>query len=129
MADATAPIRVLWGAMYERLERVAAWAFPAMAFAVVAAIAVHLHDRFGINHVSGSQLALTRHFQAGRLDPPFFDPPVIGGTRFSPVPTLIHAGIDLLVGDLFVSGRIMTSGFALSSPAPTPHHPSGSDAT
>jgi hypothetical protein len=86
-----------------------------MVLAVVAATVVHLHDRFGINHVSGAQLALTRHFQTGRLDPAFFDPPVIGGTRFSPVPTLIHAGVDLGVDDLFVSGRLMTAAFGLAS--------------
>ncbi len=100
--------------MYNRLERAAAWAFPAMMLAVIATAVVHLQDRFGINHVSGTQLALTRHFQSGRLDPPFFDPPIIGGTRFSPIPTLIHAGIDVPANDLFVSGRIMTSAFALA---------------
>jgi hypothetical protein len=86
-----------------------------MMLSVVAATVIHLHDRFGINHVSGAQLALTRHFQAGFLDPPFFDPPVIGGTRFSPVPTLMHAAIDVPVNDLFVSGRIMTTAFGLAS--------------
>ncbi len=101
--------------MYKRLELAAAWAFPAMMVATIVATVVHLHDRFGINHVSGSQLALTRHLQAGQLDPAFFDPPVIGGTRFSPIPTLIHAGVDLGVNDLFVSGRIMTATFALVS--------------
>lgn len=101
--------------MYERLERAAAWMFPAMVVAAVATTLVHLTDRFGINHVSGAQLALASHLEAGRLDPPFFDPPVIGGTRFSPVPTIIHVGVDLGVDDLFASGRLMTLGFGLAS--------------
>jgi hypothetical protein len=72
---------------------------------VLLAIA-HLSDRYNVNHVSGSWMALAQAARSGTLYPPLFEHGFYGGTRFMPLPILVHAGVASITGEYLVSGKI-----------------------
>lgn len=87
-----------------------------IAMLVVAALAIlawlflafaHLHDRFNVNHVSGSLLALADRAREGVLYPPFFDGQSYGGTRTMPVPILLYAVAISIGGDLLAPAKLV----------------------
>ena len=87
-----------------------------IAMLVVAALAVlawlflafaHLHDRFNVNHVSGTLLALADRAREGVLYPPFFDGQSYGGTRAMPVPILLYAVAISIGGDLLAPAKLV----------------------
>ncbi len=67
----------------------------------------HAADRFEISHVSGAWMALAMHAADGTLYPPLFDGASYGGTRFMPVPILLHAGIAQATGEFLLSGKLL----------------------
>ena len=87
-----------------------------IAMLVVAALAIlawlflafaHLDDRFNVNHVSGTLLALADRAREGVLYPPFFDGQSYGGTRTMPVPILLYAVAISIGGDLLAPAKLV----------------------
>jgi hypothetical protein len=81
------------------------------ALATLLAVAVtgivHLDDRFQMTHVAGAWMGLAQAAHDGLLYPPLFDGAHYGGTRFMPLPILLHAGIAELTGEYLTSGKLV----------------------
>jgi hypothetical protein len=69
--------------------------------------ATHVNDRFGLDQVSGSRIALARYFNDGTLYPALYDGHVYGGTRFMPLPIVLHGLLARLTGEYVVSGKLL----------------------
>ena len=67
----------------------------------------HLHDRYNVNAVSGSLLALAERARQGVLYPPLFDGQSYGGTRTMPVPILLYAGALSVGGELLAPAKFV----------------------
>lgn len=67
----------------------------------------HLHDRFNVNAVSGSFLALAERAREGTLYPPLFDGQSYGGTRSMPVPILLYAGAISIGDELLAPAKLV----------------------
>lgn len=63
----------------------------------------------GVDHVAGTWLALARSAGDGTLYPPLFDGEHFGGTRFMPVPIVLHGGLGALLGDELVAGKLLAA--------------------
>jgi hypothetical protein len=75
---------------------------------LVVAVA-HAHDLFGLNHIAGSRMDLAsyaRHHAA--IYPPLFDGHHLWGTRYMPIPLLLHAGLSFLTGEFLTSGKLLS---------------------
>jgi len=77
---------------------VGSWLF--VAFALV-------DDAYGVDHVSGTWLGLARFAGEGTLYPPIYDGESFGGTRYMPIPILLHGGLGALVDDYLVAGKLI----------------------
>ncbi len=75
--------------------------------AAVFVAAVHVDDRFAVDHASGARIALARSTTQGTLYPPLVDGDQYGGTRFMPLPVLLHAGVSRLTGEYLLSGKLV----------------------
>jgi hypothetical protein len=84
---------------------VAASALVVLAWAYLAVS--HVDDRYALDHVSGVRIALARAFDHGTLYPPLYDGVHVGGTRFMPLPIVLHGWIARLTGEYVVSGKIL----------------------
>jgi len=74
---------------------------------VVLALA-HVHDRYNVNAVSGTFLALAERAREGTLYPPLFDGQSYGGTRTMPVPILLYAAsMSAAAGDLLAPAKVV----------------------
>lgn len=90
-----------------RILRVALWFTSAVVLvSFVTLAAVHANDRFEVGWVQGTRMALARYANDGTLFPPLYDGMNFGGTRFMPLPVLLHAGIARLTGEYLLSGKI-----------------------
>jgi hypothetical protein len=69
---------------------------------------VHVDDRYQVDHVGGVRMALARYFNSGVLYPPLFDDGNYGGTRFMPVPIILHGALAKLTGEYLVSGKVLS---------------------
>jgi hypothetical protein len=76
--------------------------------AVLALAAAHLNDRYLLDHVSGSRMALAKYFNDGTLYPELFDGTLYGGTRWMPLPIILHGVLARLTGDYLVSGKLLS---------------------
>lgn len=70
--------------------------------------AVHLHDRYRIDQVSGVHMALAWNANHRTLYPPLFDGKVYGGTRYMPLPIVLDAAAERLTGDYLTSGKLLS---------------------
>jgi hypothetical protein len=77
--------------------------------AVVLVAAVHVGDRYGVDHASGARVALARYAAHGVLYPPLVGDESFGGTRFMPLPVLLHAALSRLTGEYLVSGKLLAA--------------------
>jgi hypothetical protein len=77
--------------------------------AVLLVAAVHLGDRYGVDHASGARIALARYAAHGVLYPPLVGDDSFGGTRFMPLPVLLHAALSRLTGEYLVSGKLLAA--------------------
>ncbi len=88
-------------------------AIACVGFAAVAvaswllAAAAHAGDAYGVDHVAGTWLALARSAGEGTLYPPVFDGESYGGTRYMPIPIVLHAGLGVVLGDFLVAGKLI----------------------
>ena len=69
--------------------------------------AVHVDDRYKLDHVSGARMALAQYANHGTLYPELYDGSFYGGTRFMPLPVLLHAAAAKITGDYLVSGKLL----------------------
>ena len=70
----------------------------------------HVDDLYRTDHVSGARAALAQHAADGTLFPPLHEDGRYGGTRFMPLPVLLHGGLARLTGEQLVSGRLLALG-------------------
>jgi hypothetical protein len=68
---------------------------------------VHVDDRYNVGWVEGSRMALAKSAGSGDLFPPLYDGHRYGGTRFMPVPILLHAGVAHFTDEYLISGKIL----------------------
>jgi hypothetical protein len=69
--------------------------------------AAHAGDAYGVDHVAGTWLALAQRLGEGTLYPPLYDGESFGGTRYMPIPIVLHGGLGLLLGDYLVAGKLI----------------------
>ena len=80
----------------------------AVAFgSVILVAAAHIDDRYNVNHVSGTWIALADDVRAGTLYRPLFDDGVFGGTWYTPLQFLLQAGAASISGEYIVSGKLL----------------------
>ena len=72
--------------------------------------AVHVDDRYKLDHVSGARIALAQYVNDGTLYPELDGGQFYGGTRFMPLPILLHAAAAELTGEYLVSGKLLGYG-------------------
>jgi hypothetical protein len=77
------------------------------ATAVALVAAVHIDDRYAVDHASGVRIALARYAAHGVIYPPLVGEESFGGTRFMPSPVLLHAALSRFTGDYLVSGKLL----------------------
>src|SRR5688500_13453413 len=68
----------------------------------------HADDRYAIDHVDGARIALVEYVREGTFDPSLVEDGLYGGTRFMPLPVLVHAGLADLTGEYLTSGKILS---------------------
>jgi hypothetical protein len=83
----------------------AGWTFLAVA---------HVGDRYKLDHVSGVRMALAQYFTHGTLYPDLYDGSFYGGTRFMPLPIVLHGTLAELTGEYLVSGKLLAYGVLLA---------------
>jgi hypothetical protein len=71
-------------------------------------LVVHVDDRYQVDHVGGVRMALARYFNGGVLYPPLFDGGHYGGTRFMPLPIILHGGLARVTGEYLISGKVLS---------------------
>jgi hypothetical protein len=76
----------------------ASWIFLAVA---------HADDRYRLDHVSGARIALARSAQEGVLYPELFDGERYGGTRFMPIPFVVHGLVAGITDEYLLSGKLL----------------------
>jgi hypothetical protein len=76
-----------------------------LAWALLAA--VHVDDRYQLDHVGGARMALARYFNGGVLYPPLVGDGTYGGTRFMPLPIILHGTLARVTGEYLVSGKVL----------------------
>ena len=69
--------------------------------------AAHIDDRYQLDHVSGVRMALAQYFDHGTLYPPLYDGRFYGGTRFMPIPIVLHGSLARVTGEYLVSGKLL----------------------
>jgi hypothetical protein len=67
--------------------------------------AAHANDRFQVGWVQGTRMALARSANEGDLFPPLYDGAAFGGTRFMPLPIVLHAGFARVTDEYLLSGK------------------------
>jgi hypothetical protein len=71
---------------------------------------VHVDDRFAVDHVAGARMALAQDANNGVLYRPLYDGRNYGGTRFMPIPIVLHAGIARVTHEYMESGKLLSYG-------------------
>jgi hypothetical protein len=75
---------------------------------LVVAVA-HAGDLFALNHLAGSRMDLaqyTHHHLA--IYPPLFDGHHLWGTRYMPIPLIMHAALSFLTGEYLTAGKLLS---------------------
>ena len=66
-----------------------------------------MRDAYGVDHVGGTWIGLALRAGDGTLYPPLYDGELFGGTRYMPIPILLHGGLGELLGDYLVAGKVL----------------------
>jgi hypothetical protein len=75
---------------------------------------VHIDDRYRTDHVTGTRIALARYAAEDTLYPPLHEDGRYGGTRFMPLPIVLHAAVGKVTGEYLVSGRLLSYAVTLA---------------
>jgi hypothetical protein len=78
----------------------------AVLLSVVFLAAVHVADRYFVNHVSGHWMTLARYVHDGTIYPPLHDGQNTFGTFYMPLPFVAHGVVSLVTGEYLVSGKL-----------------------
>lgn len=70
--------------------------------------AAHVNDSFQVGWVQGTRIVLAKYANAGDLFPPLYDGHSYGGTRFMPLPILVHALAARMSGEYLISGKLVS---------------------
>jgi hypothetical protein len=81
---------------------------------IVLLAVVHAADRYQVNHVSGTWMALARDAADGTLYRPLYEDGFFGGTFYMPLQIVLHAGLSEITGEELVSGRLLAYVIALA---------------
>jgi hypothetical protein len=93
----------------ESILKAAVWLVAlALIASYVLVAAAHVNDPFQVGWVQGTRMALAKYANAGDIFPPLFDGQSYGGTRFMPLPILMHAMAARLTGDYLISGKLVS---------------------
>ncbi len=76
--------------------------------------AAHISDRYNVNHVSGTWLALASDARAGTIYRPLFENGVFGGTWYMPLQFVLQAGASAVTGEYIVSGKLLAYATAIA---------------
>ncbi|HZB02254.1 MAG TPA: hypothetical protein VE800_09125, partial [Actinomycetota bacterium] len=98
VTDASYPTWIAWGLIAAAVVVAGAWLLLAVA---------HVDDRFMVDHVSGVRIALARYANDGTLYPELYRDGFYGGTRFMPLPIVVHAASARLTGEYLVAGKLL----------------------
>ena len=93
---------------YRLLSRLLAAASCVAAIMVCFILAVHVDDRYDVDHASGARIALARYASDGVLYPPLAEDGHFGGTRFMPLPIMLHAAASKVTGEFVMSGKLLS---------------------
>jgi hypothetical protein len=74
----------------------------------------HVSDRYNVNHVSGTWMALADDARHGTLYRPLFDHGFFGGTWYTPLEFVLQAGVSFVTGEYVVSGKLLAYATALA---------------
>ncbi len=69
----------------------------------------HINDRYALWITDGVWIGLAERTVSGTFYPPIFDGETYGGTRYMPLPLLLHAGLARLTGDLLMGGKLASA--------------------
>jgi hypothetical protein len=70
--------------------------------------AVHVDDRYRVDHVSGARMALAQRVTEGTLYPELYDGESYGGSRFMPLPIVVHAALAGATDEFLISGKLLS---------------------
>src|SRR5688500_7486178 len=80
------------------------------AAAVIGSVAVlafaHIDDQHRVGWAEGTRMALARSTVHGEMYPPLFEDGQFGGTRYMPLPTIVHAGVARVTDEYLTSGKL-----------------------
>jgi hypothetical protein len=68
----------------------------------------HLTDRFALDQVAGTWIALAKYQNSGIFYPPLYDGHSFGGTRYMPLLFVVHATLERVLGDYVFSGKVLS---------------------
>jgi uncharacterized membrane protein YqjE len=75
--------------------------------AIVVLAVIHIDDLFSIHLTEGLRIALAKYANTGQLFPPLQEDGFYGGTRYMPLPIIMHGALSLVLGDYIVPGKIL----------------------
>jgi hypothetical protein len=105
--------RTLGAPLVGTLIRAGLAAMAAITFASALLVAIaHVDDRYNVNHVSGTWLALAADLRDGTLYRPLFENGDFGGTWYTPLQFVLQAGAESLTGEWIVSGKLLAYALA-----------------
>lgn len=78
---------------------------------------IHIDDRYAVTGTSSVWMGLAHYAHHGVLFPPPFDGEHVAGTRYMPLPVVLHGGIADITGEYLFSGKLLglLSGVGLGS--------------
>lgn len=80
----------------------------AAVLAAVLLAVVHAGNRYEVDHVGGARMALAQAANNGVLYPPLAEGGYYAGTRFMPLPIVLHAGASRITGEYLTSGKLVS---------------------
>jgi hypothetical protein len=79
----------------------------AIAGAVTLAVA-HAGDRYRVDVASGARIALAQYAAHGEIYPELHNDGFYGGTRFMPLPIVMHRWVSAATGEYLTSGKLLS---------------------
>jgi hypothetical protein len=104
------PVAARWPTVTRGLSAVLVVTSLAILGAWLLLAAVHVDDRYKLDHVSGARMALAQYYNHGTLYPELYDGSFYGGTRFMPLPVMLHGALARVTGEYLVSGKLLSYG-------------------